>query len=70
MLKGYAFGFVSLLVAMAFVEIPEPQALFWMTTGIVFGVVAHRRDRPAEAAAADATGAEPEARAAGSPVAR
>jgi O-antigen ligase len=37
-LKGYLFGFIGLLVAMVFVQIPEPSTIVWMITGLVVGL--------------------------------
>ena len=37
-LKGYLFGFFGLLVAMVFVQIPEPSTIVWMITGLVVGL--------------------------------
>jgi hypothetical protein len=41
-LVGYVFGVLPLLVTMVFVEIPRPQSIFWMATGLVLGIAASR----------------------------
>lgn len=59
-LVAYVFGLLPLLVTMAFVEIPRPQSLFWMTSGLVFGIAATRHalaaEPPERATAAQAVG--------------
>jgi O-antigen ligase len=47
-LKAYVFGLVPLLMTMAFVEIPQPQSLFWMTSGLIFGILANRHAKLVE----------------------
>ena len=35
---GYVYGLIGLLVAMVFVQIPEPATIVWMITGLVVGL--------------------------------
>jgi O-antigen ligase len=46
---AYVFGLVSLLVAVAFVDIPSTWPFVWITTGLMLGIQAHSR-QPAPAA--------------------
>ncbi len=43
-LIGYVYGLLGLLVAMVFVQIPEPSTIVWMITGLVIGLQSFSRD--------------------------
>ncbi len=45
---GYLYGFLGLLVAMVFVQIPEPATIVWMITGLVVGLQSFSRDPAAD----------------------
>lgn len=43
-LAGYLYGFLGLVVAMVFVQIPVPATIVWMITGLVFGLDSFSED--------------------------
>jgi O-antigen ligase len=56
---GYLYGFFGLLVAMVFVQIPEPATIVWMITGLVVGLQSFSTDTAEAPASEDAGFSDP-----------